>query len=137
MRPSIAEAILNKIEVCGTFIIKFHIEIHLLKDDSRYHENKWHSLVMLKIVLQPPYQIREKPHFQRPCYGAFFYWKRKLGILAASSIASANLLVTLPSSILFFMYTSTIYYLLFFREINFTKFFREIDFTKKITYLVY
>ena len=36
----IAEAILNKIKVCGTFIIKFHIEIHLLKDDSRYHENK-------------------------------------------------------------------------------------------------
>ena len=36
----IAEAILNEIKVCGTFIIKFHIEIHLLKDDSRYHENK-------------------------------------------------------------------------------------------------
>ena len=35
-----------KIKVCGTFIIKFLIEIHLLKDDSRYHENKWHSLVM-------------------------------------------------------------------------------------------
>ena len=40
----IAEAILNKIKVCGTFIIKFRIEIQLLKDDSRYHENKWHSL---------------------------------------------------------------------------------------------
>ena len=36
----ITEAILNKIKVCGTFIIKFCIEIHLLKDDSRYHENK-------------------------------------------------------------------------------------------------
>ena len=36
----ITEAILNKIEVCGTFIVKFHIVIHLLKDDSRYHENK-------------------------------------------------------------------------------------------------
>ena len=36
----ITEAILNKIKVCGTFIIKFYIEIHLLKDDSRYHENK-------------------------------------------------------------------------------------------------
>ena len=29
-----------KIKVCGTFIVKFHIEIHLLKDASRYHENK-------------------------------------------------------------------------------------------------
>ena len=36
----ITEAILKKIKVCGTFIIKFCIEIHLLKDDSRYHENK-------------------------------------------------------------------------------------------------
>ena len=40
----IAEAIFNKIKVCGTFIIKFRIEILLLKDDSSYHENKWHSL---------------------------------------------------------------------------------------------
>ena len=40
----ITEAILNKIKVCGTFIIKFCIEIHLVKDDSKYHENKWHSL---------------------------------------------------------------------------------------------
>ena len=40
----ITEAILNKIKVCGTFIVKFRIEIHLLKDDSWYHENKWHSL---------------------------------------------------------------------------------------------
>ena len=36
----IAEAMLNRIKVCGTFIIKFRIEIHLLKDDLRYHENK-------------------------------------------------------------------------------------------------
>ena len=36
----ITEAILNKIKVCGTFIVKFHFEIHLLKDDSRHHENK-------------------------------------------------------------------------------------------------
>ena len=36
----ITEAILNKIKVCRTFIIKFLIEIHLLKDDSRYHESK-------------------------------------------------------------------------------------------------
>ena len=36
----IAQAILNKIKVCGTFIVKFRIEIHLLKDDLRYHENK-------------------------------------------------------------------------------------------------
>ena len=35
----IAEAILNKIKVFGIFIIKFRIENHLLKDDSRYHEN--------------------------------------------------------------------------------------------------
>ena len=41
----ITEAILNKIKACGTFIIKFCIKIHLLKDDSRYHENKWRSLV--------------------------------------------------------------------------------------------
>ena len=41
----ITEAILNKNKVCGTFIIKFCIEIHLLKDDSRYHENKWHFLL--------------------------------------------------------------------------------------------
>ena len=40
----ITEAILNKIKDCGSFIIKFCIEIHLLKDDSRYHENKWYSL---------------------------------------------------------------------------------------------
>ncbi len=49
----ITEAILNKIKVCGTFNIKFCIEIHLLKDDSRYHENKWHSL------MRPP-KIRSK-----------------------------------------------------------------------------
>ena len=36
----ITQAILNKIKVYGIFIIKFCIEIHLLKDDSRYHENK-------------------------------------------------------------------------------------------------
>ena len=30
----ITEAILNQIKVCDTFIVKFHIEIHLLKDDS-------------------------------------------------------------------------------------------------------
>ena len=42
-KAKIAEAILNKIKVCGTFIIKFCIEIHLLKDDSIYHENKLHS----------------------------------------------------------------------------------------------
>ena len=30
----ITKAILNKIKVCGTFIVKFCIEIHLLKDDS-------------------------------------------------------------------------------------------------------
>ena len=41
----ITEAILNKIKVCGIFIIKFH----LLKDDSRYHENKWHSLGFTKL----------------------------------------------------------------------------------------
>ena len=36
----ITEAILNKIKVCDIFIIKFRIEIHLLIDDSKYHENK-------------------------------------------------------------------------------------------------
>ena len=39
-RAKITKAILYKIKVCGTFIIKFRIEIHLLKYDSRYHENK-------------------------------------------------------------------------------------------------
>ena len=48
----ISEAILNKIKVCGTFIIKFHIEIHLLKDDLRYHENKWHSLSLTLLHIQ-------------------------------------------------------------------------------------
>ena len=40
MATKMTEAILNKIKVCGIFIIKFRIEIHLLKDDSRYLENK-------------------------------------------------------------------------------------------------
>ena len=50
----ITEAILNKIKVCGTFIVKFHIEIHLLKDDSRYYENKWHSL---DLYISPGWEI--------------------------------------------------------------------------------
>ena len=33
--------------VIETIITIFCIEIHLLKDDSRYHENKWHSLVQI------------------------------------------------------------------------------------------
>ena len=48
--PKITVAILNKIKVCGTFIIKFPIEIHLLKDDLRYHENKLHDLMQPKEI---------------------------------------------------------------------------------------
>ena len=51
----ITEAILNQIKACGTFIIKFRIEICLLKDDSGYHENKWHSLVQSAISIKSNY----------------------------------------------------------------------------------
>ena len=65
----------GQIKVCGTFIIKFYIEILLLKDDSRYHENKWHSLrrpfLHLRAIVWEHLNIefyRKKCIFSKKCH---------------------------------------------------------------------
>ena len=76
----ITEAILNKIKVCGTFIVKFHTEIHLLKYDSRYQENKWHCLhdiTDLEFVIYGSYVILSLTQIIAAKCWIFFSWQSK------------------------------------------------------------